>query len=76
MSKENKYCKALQEQLSRITDTNNYLIFENTNLFIKNQQLQKEKQNLEKELALIKKPTVSKNVFTHEPIDDIIASIF
>ena len=40
------------------------------------EKLQKEKQNLEKELALIKKPTISKNVFTHEPIDDILASIF
>ena len=66
----------LLEQLSRMAETNKYLLIQNNNLLIKNKQLQKEKQNLEKELALIKKPTISKNVFTNEPIDDIIASIF
>ena len=68
--------KALLDQLARMSETNTYLRIQNTNLLAKNKQLQKEKQDLEKRLALIKKPTISKNVYIHEPIDDIIASIF
>ena len=66
----------LLQQLSRMAETNKYLTIQNNDLLIKNRQLQKEKLDLEKKLALIKKPTISKNVFIHEPIDDIIASIF
>ena len=76
MSVDKNYCKALLDQLSRIADTNTYLRIENTKLKTENIMFKNNIKTLENELALIKKPPVSKKTSSYDPMEDIIWIIF